>query len=107
MMKQIVILCRRRTVVADGLRLTNISLQIFNEVYEEGLKELYLEGEHQFKFCTLPDIVLLKRIVWDDRPEKRVDDIKVIRNIFNYFKSCITMKYGKTITIYLGMKTQI
>ena len=72
-------------VIADGLGLTNISLQGFTEVYEEGLPELDLEGEHQFKFCTLPGIVLLKMIVWEDRPEKRRDDIKDISDILNHF----------------------
>lgn len=72
-------------VIADGLGLTNISLQGFTEVYEEGLPELDLEGEHQFKFCTLPGIVLLKMIAWDDRTEKRRDDIKDISSILNHF----------------------
>jgi predicted nucleotidyltransferase len=72
-------------VIADGLGLTNISLQGFTEVYEEGLPQLDLEGEHQFKFCTLPGIVLLKMIAWDDRPEKRRDDIKDISDILNHF----------------------
>jgi predicted nucleotidyltransferase len=74
-----------RRVIADGLGLTNISLQGFTEVYEEGLPELDLEGEHQFKFCTLPGIVLLKMIAWDDRPEQRRDDIKDISDILNHF----------------------
>lgn len=72
-------------VIADGLGLTNISLQGFTEVYEEGLPELDLEGEHQFKFCTLPGIVLLKMIAWEDRPEKRRDDIKDISDILSHF----------------------
>jgi predicted nucleotidyltransferase len=72
-------------VIADGLGLTNITLQGFTEVYEEGLPQLDLEGEHQFKFCTLPGIVLLKMIAWDDRPERRRDDIKDISDILNHF----------------------
>lgn len=65
--------------------MTNISLQGFTEIYEEGLPELNLEGEHQFKFCTLPGIVLLKMIAFDDRPEHRRDDIKDISDILNHF----------------------
>jgi predicted nucleotidyltransferase len=72
-------------VIADGLGLTNIGLQGFTEVYEARLPQLDLEGEHQFKFCTLPGIVLLKMIAWDDRPEKRRDDIKDISDILNHF----------------------
>ena len=63
------------TVTINGLGLTNINLQGFTEVYEEGLPQLELEGKHTFKFCTLPGIVLLKLIAWDDRPEIRRDDI--------------------------------
>ena len=72
-------------VTSSGLGLTNISLQGFTEVYEQGLPQLDLEGKHQFKFCTLPGIVLLKMIAWDDRPEKRRDDIKDISDILNHF----------------------
>jgi predicted nucleotidyltransferase len=72
-------------VSTNGIGLTNISLQGFTEIYEEGLPELNLEGEHQFKFCTLPGIVLLKMIAFDDRPEHRRDDMKDISDILNHF----------------------
>jgi predicted nucleotidyltransferase len=72
-------------VTTNGIGLTNISLQGFTEIYEEGLPELNLEGEHQFKFCTLPGIVLLKMIAFDDRPEHRRDDVKDISDILNHF----------------------
>jgi predicted nucleotidyltransferase len=78
-------------VTTSGLGLTNISLQGFTEIYEEGLPELELseessgEGKHQFKFCTLPGIVILKLIAYDDRPEKRRDDINDISDILNHF----------------------
>ena len=73
------------SITVDNLGLTNISLQGFHEVYEEGLPQLDLEGKHQFKFCTLPGIVVLKLIAWDDRPEARRDDIKDISDILNHF----------------------
>ena len=69
----------------NGLGLTNIKLQGFTEVYEEGLSQLELGEKPQFKFCTLPGIVLIKMIAWDDRPEKRRDDIKDISDILNHF----------------------
>lgn len=69
----------------NGLGLTSISLQGFSEIYNDGLPTLDLEGKHQFKFCTLPGIVLLKLIAWDDRPESRRDDIKDISDILNHF----------------------
>ncbi len=70
---------------SNGLGLTSISLQGFSEIYNDGLPTLDLEGKHQFKFCTLPGIVLLKLIAWDDRPESRRDDIKDISDILNHF----------------------
>jgi predicted nucleotidyltransferase len=70
---------------SNGLGLTSICLQGFTEIYNDGLPTLDLEGKHQFKFCTLPGIVLLKLIAWDDRPESRRDDIKDISDILNHF----------------------
>jgi len=70
---------------SNGLGLTSISLQGFTEIYNDGLPTLDLEGKHQFNFCTLPGIVLLKLIAWDDRPESRRDDIKDISDILNHF----------------------
>lgn len=69
----------------NGIGLTNINMQGFSEVYDDGLPTLDLEGKHQFKFCTLPGIVLLKLIAWDDRPEVRRDDIKDVSDILNHF----------------------
>jgi len=71
--------------IPNGLGLTSISLQGFTEIYNEGLPILDLEGKHQFKFCTLPGIVLLKLIAGDDRPESRRDDIKDISDILNHY----------------------
>ena len=70
---------------SNGLGSTSISLQGFSEIYNDGLPMLDLEGKHQFKFCTLPGIVLLKLIAWDDRPEARRDDIRDISDILNHF----------------------
>ncbi|WP_153795862.1 hypothetical protein [Foetidibacter luteolus] len=80
---------------ALSLRPVNIRLEGFAEVYENGLPELDLEGEHHFKFCTLPGIVLLKLIAWDDRPEKRQDDIKDISDILTHFFSIYDQEIWK------------
>lgn len=72
-------------VTIEGTGYTTIHMPGFTEVYEEGLPELELEAKHQFKFCTLPGIVILKLIAWDDRPEARRDDIKDISDILNHF----------------------
>ncbi len=78
-------------VTVEGTGHTTILMPGFTEVYEEGLPELELsagsggEGKHQFKFCTLPGIVILKLIAWNDRPEVRRDDIKDISDILYHF----------------------
>lgn len=72
-------------VSVNGVGLTNISLQGFTEVYEEGLPQINIQDTHQFKFCTLPGIVLLKLIAWSDRPEVRRSDINDISDILNHF----------------------
>lgn len=78
-----------RKVTTGGLGLTSISLQGFAEIYEDGLPEIELEGKHRFKVCTLPGIVLLKMIAWDDRPEARKDDIGDISDIlYHFFDMC-------------------
>ena len=72
-------------VALTGIGFTTLQVPGFQEVYEAGLPELELAGTHHFKFCTLPGIVLLKLIAWDDRPEARQDDIKDISDILNHF----------------------
>jgi len=61
----------------------------FKEVYENNLPEAEIEG-HTFKFCTLPGLVLLKMIAWDDRPEVRRDDIIDISDMLNHYWHFIT-----------------
>ncbi|MBL7690812.1 MAG: nucleotidyl transferase AbiEii/AbiGii toxin family protein [Flavipsychrobacter sp.] len=72
-------------VHVEGTGHTSINVDGLREVYEEGLPELELETGNKFKFCTLPGIVLLKLIAWDDRPEMRVKDILDISDILNHY----------------------
>lgn len=65
--------------------LTSVNMPGFKEIYDEGLPELELEEQHRFKFCTLPGIVILKLIAWQDRPEIRRDDIKDISKVLKHF----------------------
>ena len=76
---------REGRVTVQGTGFTSINVDGFKEIYEEGLPEMVLEGEHTFKFCTLPGIVLLKLIAWDDRPEQRRDDIHDISDILKHY----------------------
>lgn len=74
-----------RRVTVQGRGFTSINVDGFREVYNLGLPEIELEGKHRFKLATLPGIVLLKLIAWDDRPELRIDDITDIAEILDHF----------------------
>jgi predicted nucleotidyltransferase len=65
--------------------LSNIKVTGFKEVYEEATDYIKLETEHEFKIATLPGIVLLKFIAYDDRPEHRESDMLDIAKIIQYF----------------------
>lgn len=73
------------SVSIDGVGLTSVNMPAFKEIYHSGLPTAELEEKHTFKFCTLPGIVLLKLIAYQDRPEIRRDDIKDISKILKHF----------------------
>lgn len=74
-------------VSVEGVGLTSVNMPGFMEVYNAGLPNVELEGKHQFKFCTLPGIVILKLLAWEDRPEIRKDDIKDFGTLLQHFFS--------------------
>jgi len=74
-------------VSIEGVGLTSRNMPGFMEVYSAGLPNVDLEGKHQFKFCTLPGIVILKLLAREDRPEIRKDDIKDIGTLLQHFFS--------------------
>ena len=74
--------------IDDELKLTgftNIGVNGFMEVYQAGTEELPLTTGHSFKIATLPAIVLLKLIAYDDRPEIRIKDASDIINIITHY----------------------
>lgn len=73
------------TVTIQGTGYTTIHVPGFSEIYEASLPEVEVGAELRFKLCTLPGIVVLKLLAWDDRPEVRRDDIKDISDILNHF----------------------
>lgn len=72
-------------VTIEGSGLTSLNMPGFKEIYDDGLPIVELEEIHKFKFCTLPGIVILKLVAWQDRPEIRRDDIKDVSNILKHF----------------------
>ncbi|MFV5703046.1 hypothetical protein ACM55F_14335 [Flavobacterium sp. XS2P12] len=72
-------------ITVEGTGLTSLNMPGFKEIYDSGLPEAELEEKHHFKFCTLPGIVLLKLLAFQERPEIRRDDIKDISKILKHF----------------------
>lgn len=55
------------------------------EIYRAGTGDVRMETGHHFKIATLPAIVLLKLIAYDDRPEVRLKDPLDIAIIIEYY----------------------
>ena len=68
-----------------GQGLTTMNENGFMEVYQAGTQEIRVETGHNFKVATLPSIVLLKFIAFDDRPEHRTKDATDVANIILHF----------------------
>ncbi|WP_211481873.1 hypothetical protein [Arachidicoccus rhizosphaerae] len=73
------------SVTVTGTGFTNIDVPAFKEIYLSGLPKIELEDKHQFKCCTLPGIVILKLLAWEDRPEIRQTDLIDICEILNHY----------------------
>jgi predicted nucleotidyltransferase len=65
--------------------LTSIKINGFMEVYQAGTEEVLLKTGHNFKVATLPAIVMLKLIAYDDRPEIRLKDARDVINILTHY----------------------
>lgn len=73
------------TVAMAGGGLTQISVNGFMEVYSKGTEKTEISTGHHFKVATLPAIVMLKLIAFDDRPEQRIKDAGDVGNILRHF----------------------
>jgi predicted nucleotidyltransferase len=78
---------REGKVTLLGIGLTIVQVSGFSEVYQHGTARIEFEEGQGFKVCTLPGIVLLKLIAFDDRPEKRSKDILDIASILKVYYS--------------------
>jgi predicted nucleotidyltransferase len=70
-------------LAGDGL--TKIWVNGFREVYDGGTEPVELGTGHRFEAATLPSIVLLKLIAFDDRPDERDNDPGDIADIIDHF----------------------
>lgn len=95
-------------VMIPGTGLTQIAVNGFREVYEAALIPVNFEGEQIFKVCTLPGIVILKLIAYDDRPEHRQKDIGDISRILqNYFEIESDLIYEHHIDLFESDSEQL
>lgn len=71
-------------VKIEGQGLTTLNLDGFLETYKLGIINFEIENEN-LKICSLPAIILLKLISFDDRPEIRIKDTKDINSILYHY----------------------
>ena len=72
-------------VTLKGTGFTSMNVEGFKEVFDEATIDVKINDKRQFKICTLPGIVILKLIAWDDRPEMRSNDIPDIAEIISHY----------------------
>ncbi|MBI2269279.1 MAG: nucleotidyl transferase AbiEii/AbiGii toxin family protein [Bacteroidetes bacterium] len=71
-------------VMLEGKGFAKIAVNGFREVYENGTHPVEFD-KHTFKVCSLPGIVILKLIAYDDRPQERQKDIEDVRLILDHY----------------------
>jgi len=89
-------------VEVEGDGLTKVHVNGFKEIYRQGLAPIVSDEGLSFKIASLASIILLKLIAFDDRPEKRTQDIKdvgiIIRHYFHIESSLIYDKHNDLFT---------
>ncbi len=71
-------------VIIEGTGLTKVNLEGFEEAYYLGATDISI-GEENYKACSIPAVLILKMIAFDDRPEERTKDVKDINAICKYY----------------------
>jgi predicted nucleotidyltransferase len=89
-------------IVLEAQGMTSIKMNGFSEVYKAGTKDTDIGAKYVFKVATLPAIVLLKLISYDDRPEHRDKDPKdiagILRNFFHLQSELIYTQHANLFT---------
>ncbi|HVU58073.1 MAG TPA: nucleotidyl transferase AbiEii/AbiGii toxin family protein [Puia sp.] len=66
---------------------TRLPVNALQEVYDQGTTVIEPDHGALFKVATLPSIMLLKLIAYDDRPENRIKDVGDIVRIIQQYAS--------------------
>ncbi|SMO37913.1 nucleotidyl transferase AbiEii/AbiGii toxin family protein [Fodinibius sediminis] len=72
-------------VEIEGDGLTKVHVNGFKEIYQQGIAPVLTDEGITFKIASLASIILLKLIAFDDRPERRTQDIKDIALILDHY----------------------
>jgi predicted nucleotidyltransferase len=75
-------------VIVDGKGFVDISVPGFFDIYKNKLTSINVGNVTSFSICSLVDIIILKLLAWNDRPEHREKDITDIGEIIY---SCFEM----------------
>lgn len=95
-------------VELEGEQATKVHVNGFKEVYQEGVTPVTFEEGFNFKVASLPSIVLLKLISFDDRPEHRTRDIRDIGLILaHYFDIESMLIYEKHNDLFAGEEIEL
>lgn len=71
-------------VMLEGKGLAKLNLDGFKEAHSVGAQEVTI-GTETYKVCTIPAMVVLKMIAFDDRPEMRIKDVLDINAICMHY----------------------
>lgn len=75
---------KQEQIRIQGKGFTNLHLEGFKESYEMGTTKAII-GNEEYTVCTVPSIVILKFIAFDDRPERRIKDIEDVNAICKHY----------------------
>lgn len=89
-------------VIIEGKGLTKVNLDGFKEAFEFGVNEVEI-GDEKYKACSIPGVMILKLIAYDDRPTRRIKDIVDINSIcLNYPSLEADFIWGNHFDLYGG-----
>jgi predicted nucleotidyltransferase len=71
-------------VRVKGVGLTSVKLDGFKDVFERGTIDVEI-GQEIYQSCSIPGVVILKMIAYDDRPEMRGKDVEDIAAICQHY----------------------
>ena len=71
-------------VSIEGIGLTTVKLDGFREVFEQGTVDVQI-GTETYRSCSIPGVVILKLIAYDDRPDRRGKDVEDIAAICQHY----------------------